>query len=204
MVQRPNRGFFGGIVVFPGGKVDEIDRSDLARDVVTGDSEDHEFRTAALRELAEETGLAATSDGLVEAPDARDATLLEDIREAGQELAGDALVLVSRWVTPEMASRRFDTWFYLLAADSIPAVRLDPDELVDHDWVTPSDALRRSEDGEWQMILPTLAHLRWLARRGTIDEAIDSARGDGGRTLIEPKRLDDGSILLIHLPGDQR
>ena len=52
------------------------------------------------------------------------------------------------------------------------------------------------------MILPTIAHRRWLSRRASIDDAMDSARGAEGRTLIEPKRVEDGSILPILLPED--
>ena len=202
MVERPKRGFFGGLFVFPGGKVDPIDMSDLARTVVNGDDEDHEFRSAALRELAEETGLAATNEGVIVAASERDEALYRAILDSGHTLVGRSLVLVSRWVTPEAAPRRFDTFFYLLATTTTPKVRLDEDELVDHAWVTPSEALRRYDNDEWKMIIPTLAHLRWLQRRSSVQDALDSARGADGRTLIEPRRLDDGSILPIHLPAE--
>lgn len=202
MVERPNRGFFGGIVVFPGGKVDTIDGSDLGRSVVSGATDDHEFRSAALRELAEETGLAATRGGVVAAPQERDERLFQWMIGAGLVLDGESLVLVSRWVTPEMAPRRFDTFFYLLATLETPEVRLDSDELVDHAWVTPNEALRRYDNGEWMMILPTLAHLRWLQRRNSIEDALASAEGADGRTLVEPRRLEDGSIVPIHLPAE--
>jgi len=202
MVKRPNRGFFGGLVVFPGGKVDAIDRSELARSVVSGEHDDHAFRSAALRELAEETGLAATGDGVVAAFPERDESLLRAMMDSGRTFAGDSLVLVSRWVTPQAAPRRFDTFFYLLAATTTPDVRLDEDELVDHAWVTPDEALRRYEDDEWMMITPTLAHLRWLQRRSSIADALASADGADGRTLIQPRRMEDGSIVPIHLPAE--
>ena len=201
MVERPQRGFFGGIVVFPGGKVDAIDRSGLARKVVTGDQVDQQFRSAALRELAEETGLAVTTDGVARAPRARDEDLFRELDKGGSTLTGDDLVLVSRWVTPELAPRRFDTMFYLLPVTSTPDVLLDADELVDFDWVTATEALHRHEKGIWRMILPTLAHLRWLERRHSIEDALDSAQGADGRTLIEPKVMEDGSLVPIHLPA---
>ncbi|MGB7859114.1 MAG: NUDIX hydrolase [Acidimicrobiia bacterium] len=202
MVERPNRGFFGGIVVFPGGKVDDVDDSELARHVVTGESDDQLYRRAALRELAEETGLAAVGTGVIAFPPARDEELYLAIKQSNQRLAGESLVLVSRWVTPELAPRRFDTWFYLLEAGMTPRIQLDSDELVGFAWVTPAEALRRYDEGEWQMILPTLAHLRWLRRRASIEDAMTAAQGADGRTLIEPRRMEDGSILPIHLPGD--
>ena len=202
MVERHHRGFFGGLAVFPGGKVDDVDRSDLARSVVAGSGADHEFRCAGLRELAEETGLAATTEGVVEAEAARDADVYRDLEERGLTFDGESLVLVSRWVTPEMAPRRFDTMFYLLAAESTPDVRIDTDELTGFAWVTPAEALRRSDSGEWTMMLPTLAHLRWLTRRSSIADAVASARGADGRTSIEPRRLDDGSLVPIHVPAE--
>ncbi len=202
MVERPERGFFGGLIVFPGGKVDAIDRSALARSVVSGENDDHAFRSAALRELAEETGFAATGDGVVSAPHERDERLFRAIMESGRTLAGDSLVLVSRWVTPETAPRRFDTFFYLLATTTTPDVQLDENELVDHAWVTPTEALQRHDNGEWMMITPTLSHLSWLRRRNSVEDAIDSANGADGRTLLEPRLLNDGSIIPIHIPTE--
>jgi hypothetical protein len=52
------------------------------------------------------------------------------------------------------------------------------------------------------MILPTVTHLRWLARRNSIDDALASARGADGRTLIRPEVASDGSIIPIHLPAE--
>ena len=203
MVERQDRGFFGGLVVFPGGGVDDVDRSQLAHSLVTGGGEDHDHRSAALRELAEEAGLLASAEGVRTAPPLRDVALYEALRCDGVTLNGEALVLVSRWVTPELAPRRFDTRFYLLAAEDTPQVRLDTSELVDHAWAAPDRALRRHRSGDWPMILPTLAHLRWLARRSSIEEAMQSASGADGRTLIEPRRMEDGSLLPIHLPAEQ-
>jgi 8-oxo-dGTP pyrophosphatase MutT (NUDIX family) len=68
LVHRRPRGFFGGLTVFPGGAVDPVDASVLANEVVNGNHSDQEFRVAALRELAEETGLAFTIEGVVYAP----------------------------------------------------------------------------------------------------------------------------------------
>lgn len=201
MVRRHDRGFFGSLVVFPGGGVDEVDRSQLASELVSGDHDDQDHRSAALRELAEETGLLAVKGGVKAAPDLRGQPLFEALRTEGVTLSGDTLVLVSRWVTPEIAPRRFDTRFYLLGTSETPSVRLDSTELVDHSWTTPRAALGRHENDDWPMILPTLAHLRWLARRSSVNEAIESARGADGRTFIRPALAEDGSIIPIHLPG---
>jgi 8-oxo-dGTP pyrophosphatase MutT (NUDIX family) len=137
VVTRPPRGFFGGLTVFPGGAVDPEDDSDLARLVVPGDQVDHSHRVAALRELAEETGIALTRQGPASAPEGTGQPMLEAMQEARVELDGDGLTLVSRWVTPEYAPKRYDTRFYLARADHAPQVRLDSAELIGHAWVTP-------------------------------------------------------------------
>jgi 8-oxo-dGTP pyrophosphatase MutT (NUDIX family) len=204
VVMRPPRGFFGGLTVFPGGAVDPEDDSDLARLVVPGHQADHSHRVAALRELAEETGIALTRQGPAPAPEPTGQSMLEAMRAAGMELDGGGLTLISRWVTPEYAPKRYDTRFYLARADHAPEVRLGTAELVGHAWVTPSAALSRHEAGEWGMFLPTVAHLRWLDRRSSVEDAFGSAEGADGRSLIRPRRMDDGSLVPILMPVDQR
>jgi len=202
LVHRRPRGFFGGLTVFPGGAVDPVDASVLANEVVNGNHSDQEFRVAALRELAEETGLAFTIEGVVSAPNLRGESLLSTLRAAGIRLDGSALTLVSRWITPEEAPTRFDTRFYVVRADDTPEVRIDSDELVDHMWLAPGDALALHAEGTLEMFLPTVAHLRWLERRSTVDDAVAAAHGADGRSLVAPKRMEDGSLMPIHLPAD--
>jgi 8-oxo-dGTP pyrophosphatase MutT (NUDIX family) len=202
MVRRRPRGFFGGLTVFPGGAVDPVDDSDLANEVVPGEHPDQMFRAAALRELAEETGLAVTIDGVVSAPEGRGERLLAAMRSVAIRLDASALTLISRWVTPKGAPTRYDTRFYVADAGDTPDIRLDGDELVEHMWVKPAHALALHADGELEMFLPTIAHLRWLERRGTVPDALSAALGADGRSLVEPRRMEDGSFLPIHLPGD--
>ncbi|HET7846156.1 MAG TPA: NUDIX domain-containing protein [Acidimicrobiia bacterium] len=203
IVERPARGVFGGLHVFPGGAVDPVDHSALARRVVSGPNHDHEFRAAGLRELAEEVGLALTGGGVVAAPDLRGEELYASFDRNGSGLQGERLVLISRWVTPLSSPVRFDTRFYLAVVEETPPIRLDSDELVGHMWATPEQALGMYERGDLALILPTLTHLRWLTRRKDAADVLASADGADGRTLIEPKLMDDGSLVPIHLPADR-
>ena len=197
MVHRNSRGFFGDIVVFPGGRVDDLD-------VPAGHTllDDLSHRNAALRELAEETGILVIENGSRPAPGLKERALHDWLTDRKVTLAVDRLVLVSRWVTPEGAPRRFDTRFYVLECVDPPPVAVDADELIGHEWITPHEALRRVDDGVWSMILPTIAHLRWLRRWSSVEETMRSAAGADGRTLIIPRRVDDGSLLPIHLPAE--
>ncbi|MDP9495761.1 MAG: NUDIX domain-containing protein [Actinomycetota bacterium] len=202
VVERPGRGYFGGLYVFPGGAVDPVDHSELARRVVNGPDQDHEFRAAALREVAEEVGLALTTDGVVTAPDLRGEELFGSFDEEGSRLDGDRLVLISRWVTPALAPVRFDTWFFVVAVEDCPPIRLDPNELIGHMWADPKEVLAMHQRGDLALILPTLTHLRWLTRRVDVGDVLVSARGADGRTRIEPSEMEDGSLVPIHLPAD--
>ncbi len=144
-----------------------------------------------------------TVAGLAPAPDAKGEDLYAEMDRSGYRFDCDSMTLVSRWVTPVAARRRFDTRFYLLATAGDPLVRLDSDEIVGHAWVSPATALGRHSGGEWPMILPTLSHLRWLSKRSSIEEAVSSAEGADGRTLIRPRQNEDGSLTPIHLPEPQ-
>ncbi len=195
MVERNSRGYFGNFVVFPGGSVDDSDRRGVP-------DEDDAVRRTAIRELAEEAGILLTTRGPLAAPQAKGEMFYRWLEDSGVETTPESLVLVSRWVTPEIAPRRFDTRFFLAAGGDEPEVRIDTQELVGFRWVTPTEALQRHENGNWAMILPTLAHVRWLQRRETIEDALSSARGADGRSLIQPRLMEDGSLLPIHLPAE--
>lgn len=186
MVERNDRGMFGSIVVFPGGGVELADVPEGLDRV-----DDASHRNAAIRELAEETGILLTASGAVSARSAD-----------GRETAASSLLLVSRWVTPEFAPSRYDTRFYLATCDDPPEVTIDTSELVGHVWLSPPEALARHERGEAGMILPTLAHLRWLSRRHSIAEAFESARGADARTLVEPRQIEDGSLIPVLMPAE--
>ena len=197
MVQRNSRGFFGDIVVFPGGKVDDVDVPDGLTP-----HDDLSHRNAALRDFAEETGILLSSSGPIRAPGLRDRAFY-DWLEADTVTSGvNDLVLVSRWVTSELAPRRFDTRFYVVGCDDAPEVEIDSEELVAHEWIDPEAALDRYEAGMWSLIRPTIAHLQWLSRWSSVEEALASAGGADGRTLIIPRRVEDGSLLPVHMPAE--
>ncbi len=180
-----------------------MDKSALAREVVSGPDEDHGFRAAAVREVAEEVGMALTPDGVIPAPDLRGEALFESFHADGLSLDGESLVLVSRWVTPSYAPVRFDTRFYVVGVGETPAVRLDDNELTGYLWASAPALLAMHGREEMELILPTLTHLRWLTRRTDVKDVLASATGADGRTLIEPREMEDGSLVPIHLPADQ-
>lgn len=194
MVKRPDRGFFGGLMVFPGGAVDDCDVEHVT------DSE-LRFRVAGLRETAEEVGILITGDGFTNSPPLRGGDLLVSVGRKRLEAGSRRLGLVSRWVTPTVAPKRFDTRFYLAGIEGDPEIVLDTNELIGHVWVKPTTALAHANDGEWPMILPTIAHLRWLRRFASVEGAVEESRAADGLTIIEPVTLKDGSFSARYRVG---
>src|SRR5215207_2823099 len=139
MVQRtPKARFMGGAWVFPGGAVDAHEGE--------GDAS---HRAAAIREVAEETGIAL--------PDPA------------------ALVPFARWITPPEVTIRFDTYFFLAVAPDGAEVVIDGQEIVDARWFEPARALAGSGAGEILMVFPTIKNLERLAEFDTADALLEWA-----------------------------
>ena len=90
---------------------------------------------------------------------ARLAATRETREESGLHLEADTLGLVSRWVTPEIAPKRFDTWFFISEHDEAQSVQVDGEEMVDHRWIGARDAL----EADWiRLAPPQFVTLTWL------------------------------------------
>jgi 8-oxo-dGTP pyrophosphatase MutT (NUDIX family) len=139
LVQRtPKAKFMGGAWVFPGGAVDAHE----------GEGDDA-HRAAAVREVAEETGITL--------PDPA------------------ALVPFARWITPPEVSIRFDTYFFLAVAPEGAEAVVDGSEIVDARWFEPARALEGSEAGEILMVFPTIKNLERVAEFDTADALLEWA-----------------------------
>lgn len=156
--------FMAGARVFPGGSVDDIDRSSLAQGAVRwdGDTEEHPWRAAALRELAEEAGVVI-SDQHITLDRVQGSDLYDAVSRLGAHLDADRLWYISNWVTPAGLPRRFDTRFYLTILEGETDAVSDDAEVFDAVWVAPSEALARGDDGSWLVEMPTRVHLELLA-----------------------------------------
>jgi 8-oxo-dGTP pyrophosphatase MutT (NUDIX family) len=165
LVQRnPASRFMGGAWVFPGGAVDPGDGEGEAA-----------LRGAALREVAEEAGIA---------------------------LAGaQTLVPYSRWITPALVTIRFDTWFFLAPVPPAAEPRVDGAECVDWRWHTPAEALEAHRAGGLALVFPTIKHLEQLSTFATASELIAHARVQEVRP-VQPRVVLSGEEARILLPGD--
>lgn len=128
--RNPSLAFLGGKWVFPGGKVDADDK---------GNDQNSTFRSAAIRELKEETGLSVDKGQLYD---------------------------YSHWLSPETSPLRFSTRFYVVMLRTDSEVVIDDDEIVDYDWFKPQSAIEKNNSGLFRLSVPayvSLVHLEKLA-----------------------------------------
>ncbi|BCI52510.1 NUDIX hydrolase [Mycolicibacterium litorale] len=190
--------FVAGVMVFPGGGVDDRDRkADIAwagpgpawwadRLGVDGDLAEA-LVCAAARETFEECGVlfaGAADDPDVLVDDAsvyresrlalanRSLSFADFLRTEKLVLRADLLRPWANWVTPEEErTRRYDTYFFVGA---LPAGQRADGENTETDqagWITPEEALRDFADGRSFLLPPTWTQLDALAGR-TVAEVL--------------------------------
>jgi 8-oxo-dGTP pyrophosphatase MutT (NUDIX family) len=165
LVQRnPASRFMGGAWVFPGGAVDAEDGEGEAA-----------LRAAAVREAAEEAGIAIADPG--------------------------ALVPYSRWITPAVVKIRFDTWFFVTPAPEGATPCVDGAECVGWRWLAPAAALAAHAAGELELVFPTIKHLEQLAGFASAAALIAHAR-EREVVPVEPRVVLAGEVARVLLPGD--
>ena len=200
MLQRPGRGDFPDLHVFPGGKVDAddfvpelvTDVDDLQASQTLGvDAGGLRYWVAAIRECFEECGVLLAdrggelfvpgSDGEASRFDAHRHALIAGetnfgalCRTEGLTIRGRLAHYHSHWVTPEVAPRRFDTRFFIARMPDGQATDGHAWETADEAWVAPSQALEYFEAGRWQMISPTLITLQSIADYTDVDSMLEA------------------------------
>lgn len=184
--------FMPSLHVFPGGRVDEADQSErMQRLCAPSDdawaseklglpSGGLAYLVAAIRETFEECGLlfaygaAGQMVNLHEYDEndvrqwRRQLTTQHEGFPAACEvrhwrLAVDRLRYYSHWITPTAISRRFDTRFFIARAPDRQSACLASEEMSDLLWCAPHDALKRANEGQLSLALPTLTMLTELA-----------------------------------------
>jgi len=219
-----------GVYVFPGGKLDPEDQWDdgapqldqtrqtLASALAepgTPPERAAALYVAALREAVEECGLLLaepTAGGqTLDAAAARarlrgGETFTSMLQSLALRLQTRALVPWSRWITPvapSMASRRFDTRFFVARAPQGQVARHDNQETVDTLWVAPRTALEQYRDGAIDLAPPQIMTLAHLARHASVAQVLEAALRQRPPTIL-PQAFDDHGSRVICYPGDER
>ncbi len=216
LLRNDSSGFVASHTIFPGGAIEQDDRSSTWDDLISGltnEEADEQLRTeearsywiAAIRETIEEVGVVIGSDeeGLLEDRKTLEngtANFSQIISQRALSLDLSAVKPISRWITPKGGSRRYDTYFFVARSRSSVIPRVDGKEAVEVFWITPSEALQKWELGELTMISPTLATLKQLQTYRNTDEifsVLDSM------PLPENIRIIDESKALPLFPNDE-
>ena len=197
--------FAGGALVFPGGR---IDPEDEVAGAAFPELPDAAARIAAIRETIEETGIiaAVSPHPSPEMAAGVRAGLIDGLGWehflACQDVVPDltALTPFARWRPNFREARRFDTLFFIAAAEGdLPEPTIAEAEAVRSFWASAVDVLDEIEAGKARAIFPTRRNLERLARFGTIAEA----RADAARhpvQLITPWIEERGGARFVCIP----
>ena len=156
---------------------------------------------AALRELFEEAGLllAEETDGrFLDLSDPDRAARFSRLRAEVQDgrlslaalarteklrLAADRLVYFSRWITPPISPRRFDTRFFVAELPGGQTAGHCQIETTDGLWIAPAEALARHARDDFPMMFVTREHVSRLAEFRQIEALLRFSREKSTRVV---------------------
>ena len=154
MLQKNQGISFGGMWVFPGGKIDGSDypktiKQNAFPDNIHCDDIQIAAKNAAIRETQEETGLNLNTNNFIP---------------------------FAHWTPPPSAPKRFATWFFAAATQSQQDIRVDGGEILNHRWINPAQALAHHQKGDIDLAPPTWLTLFYMQQYRHSTEAINALR----------------------------
>ncbi len=174
--RRKRASFLPNIYVFPGGRVDAVDRL-APRGVAPRRETDRLLRRhtagastlaltlAGLRETHEETGyLVGREAGKRELAEAPDTPFWNAMKAAGLMPDLARMDYIARALTPTVSHRRFNTRFFLADADDAAGELIADGELEDLHWL-PLDTAHRLPIVDVTEFVLSQARRRWTERR---------------------------------------
>ncbi|MCO5100380.1 MAG: NUDIX hydrolase [Burkholderiaceae bacterium] len=217
----------GGAFVFPGGKLDAVDRVVAGARCVDASPEQLHARlgeprldardaaalfVAACRETLEESGVlfahgadAAAAQRVRDG--ARRAQRFDAVLDAlALRLDTESLVPWTRWITPRvpaMMNRRFDARFFVARLPAGQQASHDDHEATDSLWLRPRVALERYRRREIVVAPVQLMSLVHLARHACVASVLAEAR-TRRPPLIEPEPFEENGVRAIAYPGHPR
>lgn len=211
--------FASGAIVFPGGKLDEVDHHvDWIRSAPSARAPALPYWIAAVRETFEEAGILlarpAQGGGIVDGPAAslvgerHRSALLDGARSfldimQGEDLAPalDHMVPFAHWITPVEAPRRFETHFFLVAAPAGHVAQHDGREAVRSQWATPRALIADADNGGQVLVPATRLNLELLAESDSVAQAMAAARSRPIVSVTPAMAKADGGVRISIPPG---
>jgi 8-oxo-dGTP pyrophosphatase MutT (NUDIX family) len=128
----------------------------------------------------------------------RSLSLAGMLARRGLVLRSDLLRPWSRWITPAVESRRYDTRFFAAALPDQQQTQEIRDEADEVAWLRPADALAAAGRGEALILPPTAVTLAELAACDSVAAALAAPRQI---TPLQPEVELDGERAWLHMPG---
>ncbi len=161
-----NLSFMGGYYVFPGGCVGRADHTLASH----ADLNDGAQRSAALRELFEETGVLLGTHQITEKEKetlrkqllVNDSPWMKFQQTSPEPLFLDGLKFLTTWVTPACVPQRYEANYYLYELSKTVDVQVCNEEITDAIWLTPTQALNDFYLNGLELSYPVLETLRAL------------------------------------------
>ena len=126
-------------------------------------------------------------------------------KQEGLTLATDRLAYLAHWITPKIEKRRYTTRFFVAISPSGQEGLHDGSESVNSLWIKPEEALRKQEEGELLLIMPTIKNLQSICGYSNVEQLLKDKSSIDPTTIptIEPKFfMEDGKMVGL-LPGDE-
>lgn len=168
--------FAGGAWVFPGGRVDPADHGDDYSGIHFDESD----------------------PGFIDV--ARRACVREAREEADAVILADDLVMISHWMPPMEAPKRFSTFFFIGPAPTHD-LTADGGEIHELAWMRPADAIARRNADEIDLIPPTFVTLALLDRFASASQAIEHHR-TAAPDFFVTKFAKQGDVMVSMWEGD--
>lgn len=103
---------------------------------------------------------------------ARLAAVRETKEETNMDVSMSDLIFFRHWTTPVAEPRRFSTWFFFGALpNSAPEVIIDDQEIKQHLWIHPQEAIDLLKLGKLTMMPPTIMSLQLISKCRSVAEA---------------------------------
>ena len=204
MLERPTRGDFPELHVFPGGKVDTDDETlatvygELYERSAWGIGAPTKFAVAAVRECFEEAGVLfvephSETEASLKLRESHREELLraklsfaEFLRQENLKIDFSSVHYFSHWITPASAPARFNARFFVARLPKQQDASHHISETSNGSWVSPSRALRNYAKKKWQMIVPTLTSLRMISGYNDVDGLINDVIRGRHRIPVTP------------------